>query len=44
MLGASRIDLDAVEKRKISCPNRESNPGRRYTDWAVRILICADTM
>jgi hypothetical protein len=37
------IGLDAMEKRKISCPSRESNTNallvhivaRRYTDWAI---------
>jgi hypothetical protein len=37
-----RTGLDAVEKRKISCPFRESNPGRptrRYIDWYVMVRV-----
>jgi hypothetical protein len=35
--------LDAVEKRKIACPYRESNPVvqpvvRRYTNWAIPMM------
>jgi hypothetical protein len=38
-----KADLDTVEKSKISCPFRKSNPksstaqpvARRYTDWAI---------
>jgi hypothetical protein len=42
-----RVVLDAVVKRKIASPRRESNPrtpivqpiAQRYTDWAVTALI-----
>jgi hypothetical protein len=37
-LGGNQSRLDAVERRKISCPCRELNhglPARRYTDWAI---------
>jgi hypothetical protein len=36
----SRTGLDVLEKRRISCPCRDSNPGpsspypSHYTDWA----------
>jgi hypothetical protein len=33
-----RAGLDDVERRNISCPCRDSNPGRparRYTDWSI---------
>jgi hypothetical protein len=42
-----RAVLDAVVKRKIPSPRRESNPrtsivqpvARRYTDWAITVLL-----
>jgi hypothetical protein len=42
-----RAVLDAVVKRKIPSPRRESNPrtpivqpvAQRYTDWAITVLI-----
>jgi hypothetical protein len=42
----SRAGLDAVVKRKIPSPRRESNPrtpivqpvAQRYTDWAIMAL------
>jgi hypothetical protein len=41
-----RASLDAVVKRKISCPRRESKPrtpivqpvSQRYTDWGLIIF------
>jgi hypothetical protein len=33
-----RTGLDAVEKRKISCSYRDSNPGR-YTGGAIPWLL-----
>jgi hypothetical protein len=46
-----RADLDAVVKRKIPSPRRESNPStlivqpvaQRYADWAITALILAGT-
>jgi hypothetical protein len=48
----SRAVLDAVVKRKIPSPRRESNPrtpiiqpvAQRYTDWNVTVLIKEDEM
>jgi hypothetical protein len=44
--GGGRAVLDAVVKRKIPSPRRESNPrtpnvqpvAQRYTDWAITAL------
>jgi hypothetical protein len=47
-----RAVLDAVVKRKIPSPCRESNPrtpivqpvAQRYTDWSITVLACMEDM